>query len=60
LIPGGWRVTTLEGYRILVVGASSGIGRAVGLQAAQAGASVAFAARRVERLEEAVEAAGGK
>jgi NADP-dependent 3-hydroxy acid dehydrogenase YdfG len=53
-------VTTLEGYRILVVGASSGIGRSVGVQAALAGASVAFAARRVERLEEAVELAGGK
>jgi NADP-dependent 3-hydroxy acid dehydrogenase YdfG len=57
---GGRKLTTLEGYRILVVGASSGIGRAVGVQAAQGGASVAFAARRVERLEEAVEAAGGK
>jgi NAD(P)-dependent dehydrogenase (short-subunit alcohol dehydrogenase family) len=56
----GWSVTTLEGYRILVVGASSGIGRAVGVQAARAGASVAFAARRVERLEAAVEAAGGQ
>jgi len=53
-------VTTLEGYRILVVGASSGIGRAIGLQAAEAGASVAFAARRVERLDEAVAAAGEK
>ena len=53
-------MTTLEGYRILVVGASSGIGRAVGKQAAQAGASVAFAARRVDRLDEAVRAAGGQ
>jgi NADP-dependent 3-hydroxy acid dehydrogenase YdfG len=52
-------VTTLEGYRILVVGASSGIGCEVGLGAARAGASVAFAARRVDRLEEAVAAAGG-
>jgi len=50
----------LEGYRILVVGASSGIGRSVGIQAAQAGASVAFAARRADRLEEAVTAAGGR
>ncbi len=49
----------LEGFRILVVGASSGIGRAVGIQAAQAGASVAFAARRIDRLDEAVKAAGG-
>jgi NAD(P)-dependent dehydrogenase (short-subunit alcohol dehydrogenase family) len=52
-------VADLDGFRIVVVGASSGIGRSVGLQAAQAGASVAFAARRVDRLEEAVAAAGG-
>ena len=51
--------SVLEGSRILVVGASSGIGREVGIQAAQAGASVAFAARRVDRLDEAVQAAGG-
>ena len=53
-------VTALEGSRILIVGASSGIGREVGIQAAQAGASVAFAARRVDRLDEAVATAGGK
>ncbi len=51
--------SALEGARILVVGASSGIGREVGIQAAQAGASVAFAARRVDRLDEAVQTAGG-
>ncbi len=39
-------------------GASSGIGRAVGLQAAALGARVVFAARRAERLSEAVAAAG--
>ena len=44
----------LDGYRIVVVGASSGIGRSVGIQAARAGATVAFAARRVELLEDAV------
>ena len=49
----------LDGYRILVVGASTGIGRAVGIQSAQAGAAVAFAARRTELLEDAVDAAGG-
>jgi NADP-dependent 3-hydroxy acid dehydrogenase YdfG len=54
------QVTSLDGFRIVVVGASSGIGRAVGIQAGQAGASVAFAARRVDRLEDAAVAAGGK
>lgn len=48
----------LDGRRILVVGASSGIGRAVGLRAAAGGARVAFAARRAERLAGVVEAAG--
>jgi NAD(P)-dependent dehydrogenase (short-subunit alcohol dehydrogenase family) len=53
-------MTDLKGHRILVVGASSGIGRSVGLQAAAAGADVAFAARRVDRLETAVAEAGGR
>jgi NAD(P)-dependent dehydrogenase (short-subunit alcohol dehydrogenase family) len=52
-------VTSLEGHRILVVGASSGIGRHVGIQSAHAGASVAFAARRTDLLERAVTDAGG-
>jgi NADP-dependent 3-hydroxy acid dehydrogenase YdfG len=43
-----------------VVGASSGIGRSVGIQASQSGASVAFAARRVDLLQGAVEEAGGR
>ncbi|MCG7609745.1 MULTISPECIES: SDR family NAD(P)-dependent oxidoreductase [Mycobacterium] len=51
---------TLDGAKILVVGASSGIGRQIGLQAAASGASVAFAARRVELLEDAVAAAAGR
>jgi NAD(P)-dependent dehydrogenase (short-subunit alcohol dehydrogenase family) len=50
----------LQGHRILVVGASSGIGRSVGLQAAAAGADVAFAARRTDRLNAAVAEAGGR
>jgi NADP-dependent 3-hydroxy acid dehydrogenase YdfG len=50
----------LEGHRILIVGASSGIGRSVGIQAAAAGADVAFAARRTDRLEAAVAEAGGR
>jgi NAD(P)-dependent dehydrogenase (short-subunit alcohol dehydrogenase family) len=49
----------LAGSRILVVGASSGIGRVLGLQAAAAGASVAFAARRRELVESAATEAGG-
>lgn len=49
----------LEGQRILVVGGSSGIGRAVGVRAAARGAHVAFAARRAERLAEAVSTTGG-
>jgi len=51
-------VTRLADRRLLVVGASSGIGRAVGVRAAAEGAHVAFAARRTERLEEAAAAAG--
>jgi len=52
-------VRDLTGLRLLVVGASSGIGMAVGVRAAQRGAHVALAARRTERLEEAVTQAGG-
>lgn len=47
----------LEGRRILVLGASSGIGRAIGSKAAAAGARVAFAARRLAELERAAEQA---
>jgi NAD(P)-dependent dehydrogenase (short-subunit alcohol dehydrogenase family) len=43
-----------SGLRLLVVGASSGLGREIGLAASRAGARVAFAARRSERLEEIV------
>jgi NAD(P)-dependent dehydrogenase (short-subunit alcohol dehydrogenase family) len=43
----------LSGRRILVVGASSGVGRAVAELAARAGARVGLAARRRERLDEA-------
>lgn len=48
----------LAGLRLLVVGASSGIGRAIGLAAAAGGARVAFAARRRQLLEETAEQAG--
>lgn len=49
----------LDGRRILIVGASSGIGRSLGVQAAAAGASVAFAARREELVASAAAEAGG-
>jgi NAD(P)-dependent dehydrogenase (short-subunit alcohol dehydrogenase family) len=45
--------------RILVVGASSGIGRTLGLLAATKGDTVAFAARRRELVEHAAAEAGG-
>jgi NAD(P)-dependent dehydrogenase (short-subunit alcohol dehydrogenase family) len=48
----------LVGRRVLVVGASSGVGQGTGLALAAEGAHVALAARRVERLEEAVAQAG--
>lgn len=41
----------LTDRRVLVVGASSGVGRAVAETAARAGAAVALAARRKERIE---------
>ena len=49
----------LSGHRTLVVGASSGIGRAIGIGAARSGARVAFAGRRRELLDDAVAEAGG-
>jgi NAD(P)-dependent dehydrogenase (short-subunit alcohol dehydrogenase family) len=50
---------TLSGSRILIVGASSGIGRSLGVQAAAAGARVCFAARRTELIERAAAETGG-
>ena len=48
----------LEGRRVLVLGASSGIGRGTSLAIAAEGGRVALAARRIDRLEEAVAEAG--
>jgi NAD(P)-dependent dehydrogenase (short-subunit alcohol dehydrogenase family) len=49
----------VRGRRVLVVGGSAGIGRAVGLTLAAAGARVAFAARRSALCEEVARLAGG-
>jgi len=48
----------LEGARILVVGASSGIGREVAVQLGAGGARVVLAARRADMLAEAVAEVG--
>jgi NAD(P)-dependent dehydrogenase (short-subunit alcohol dehydrogenase family) len=48
----------LSGRRVLVIGASSGVGREVGLAASRAGARVAFAARRRDLLDGAAAEAG--
>ena len=45
--------------RVVVVGASSGIGRSIGVGLAQRGDSVALLARRRDRLDLAAEEAGG-
>ena len=53
----------LQGRIALVTGASQGIGRACALELAQAGATVALAARNEARLAETaaeIEAAGGQ
>jgi NADP-dependent 3-hydroxy acid dehydrogenase YdfG len=49
----------VEGVRALVVGASSGIGRAVAISAHGRGARVALASRRINILAELAESLGG-
>ncbi|MBW2425532.1 MAG: SDR family oxidoreductase [Deltaproteobacteria bacterium] len=48
----------LENRRVLVIGASSGIGAASGVEIAAEGGRVAFAARRVDRIEALASQAG--
>jgi NAD(P)-dependent dehydrogenase (short-subunit alcohol dehydrogenase family) len=50
---------SLQGRRMIVVGASSGIGRAMATAAVQRGADVVFSARRADALAAAVAEAGG-
>lgn len=49
---------TLAGKRVVVVGASAGIGRAFAVRAGKEGASLVTAARRADRLAEVVAEAG--
>ncbi len=50
---------TLAGRRVLIVGASSGVGRALAVRAVGDGAHVALAARNRDNLAETAELAGG-
>ncbi|NEW87281.1 short chain dehydrogenase [Rhodopseudomonas sp. WA056] len=57
------RSNTMEGLRVVIAGASSGIGRAAALAFARRGATVVLAARRIavlERLSAECEALGGR
>ena len=53
------RPTDVAGLRLLVVGASSGVGHAVAVSAAEQGAKVAVAARRMDLLTELADSIGG-
>lgn len=59
IVPMAEGTASLGGRRVLVMGASSGIGRAVAVAATRAGARVAMAARRLDRLREVASEAGG-
>ncbi len=51
--------SNLASRRVLVVGASSGIGRAIAVRAVRRGGQVVMTARRADRLDEVVREAGG-
>jgi NAD(P)-dependent dehydrogenase (short-subunit alcohol dehydrogenase family) len=53
------RHSNIAGIRMLVIGASSGIGQAIAIAAQSRGAKVALAARRVDVLSELAERLGG-
>jgi NAD(P)-dependent dehydrogenase (short-subunit alcohol dehydrogenase family) len=53
-IPAGTAAFSLAGQRALVIGGGSGIGRAIAVGLAGAGATVSVAGRRKEKLEEAL------
>jgi len=52
-------VGLLDGRRVVVVGASAGIGRSCAIEAVREGATVLMVARRAEKLTEVTETAGG-
>jgi short-subunit dehydrogenase len=52
-------VRDLRGRRLLITGASSGIGRCLAEQATRAGARVALAARSADKLDELAQTLGG-
>ena len=52
-------MTSIEGKVAVVTGAGRGIGRAIALDLARQGATVALVARNASQLEEAAQAAGG-
>ncbi|MFN8027882.1 MAG: SDR family oxidoreductase [Acidimicrobiia bacterium] len=49
----------LDGRKVVVVGASAGIGRSCAIEAVKEGGTVLMVARRAEKLTEVIETAGG-